>query len=184
MIVQPPALIALSDEIKFDEEVEYGMFLLKEDICLIGRDDSCNIIVRDKIISRHHALIERRGPHFYIQNLSNTNKTFVNQRKIDKEQLLKDRDEIGLSQAKALFRFEDPESTEPISPPLYYDDKLMKFFFHKQPVELRRKELYLLHHLYRNAGVVCLREKCAEVVWEREYDPVTDDDGQIGRAHV
>ncbi|MER2543682.1 MAG: adenylate/guanylate cyclase domain-containing protein [Candidatus Accumulibacter phosphatis] len=43
---------------------------------LMGRDTSCEITVRDRRASRNHALIERRGEHFVLTDVS-TNGTFV-----------------------------------------------------------------------------------------------------------
>ncbi len=43
---------------------------------LLGRDSSCDVTVRDRRASRHHARIERRGEEFVLSDLS-TNGTFV-----------------------------------------------------------------------------------------------------------
>lgn len=43
---------------------------------VMGRDAACDINVRDRRASRHHARIERRGEHFVLRDLS-TNGTFI-----------------------------------------------------------------------------------------------------------
>lgn len=43
---------------------------------LLGRDAACDVTVRDRRASRHHARIERRGDEFVLSDLS-TNGTFV-----------------------------------------------------------------------------------------------------------
>ncbi len=43
---------------------------------LMGRDSGCDVTVRDRRASRHHARIERRGDFFVLSDLS-TNGTFV-----------------------------------------------------------------------------------------------------------
>jgi len=43
---------------------------------LMGRDATCDVTVRDRRASRHHARIERRGDEFVLSDLS-TNGTFV-----------------------------------------------------------------------------------------------------------
>ncbi len=43
---------------------------------LIGRDVGCEIIIRDRRASRNHALLERRGDHFVLKDVS-TNGTYV-----------------------------------------------------------------------------------------------------------
>ena len=42
----------------------------------MGRDGDCEIIIRDRRASRQHAMIERRGDHFVLKDVS-TNGTFV-----------------------------------------------------------------------------------------------------------
>jgi two-component system catabolic regulation response regulator CreB len=76
-----------------------------------------------------------------------------------------------------VIRFDDPEATMQFttSHRLDYDEQLMTFFLNHKPVELTSGQFRLLYHLYNHAYEVCTRESCAEVLWERGYDPVLDD---------
>ena len=39
----------------------------------IGRDSDCQICVDHQAVSRHHALLERRGPHWLLSDENSTN---------------------------------------------------------------------------------------------------------------
>ena len=39
----------------------------------IGRDSDCQICVEHQAVSRHHALLERRGPHWLLSDENSTN---------------------------------------------------------------------------------------------------------------
>jgi len=76
--VEPPAPI--SKEREFRLCLRYGPYVKVVDrnrpSLLMGRDVECEIPVRDRRASRHHARIERRDDHFVLSDLS-TNGTFV-----------------------------------------------------------------------------------------------------------
>lgn len=169
--MRPPVLIALRDDI------QPGMLTLETDICVIGRAESCQIIIPDKAISRIHATIERNGPHCYLHDANSANGTYANGKRIHEKHLLKDQDEIGLGPGASLLRFEDAEATAQILPRLNYEGQTMQFFLNNKPIQLTLNEFRLLYHLYQHSGDICLRDKCAEAVWQRAYDPGPDDEG-------
>jgi pSer/pThr/pTyr-binding forkhead associated (FHA) protein len=48
-------------------------------IITIGRDEKSDIAVTDDpLVSRHHALIEKDGEHYYVMDKGSTNGTYVN----------------------------------------------------------------------------------------------------------
>jgi DNA-binding response OmpR family regulator len=53
----------------------------------------------------------------------------------------------------------------------------MRFFLKEKPLDLAPNEFRLFYHLYMHLGELCLHKGCAEAVWNREYDPVTDVEG-------
>jgi pSer/pThr/pTyr-binding forkhead associated (FHA) protein len=166
-----PRLIALQDDI------QPGLYDLENNLYIIGRADTCQIIVSDKAVSRIHASIERDGPYCYLHDANSANGTYINGQLIQEKHLLKDQDEIGLGRSTPLLRFEDSESTTDLLPRLRYDEQKMRFYLNRVPIQLTPNELRLLRFLFEHAGVVCLTEKCAEAVWERAYDPGPDDEG-------
>jgi DNA-binding response OmpR family regulator len=173
--MQPPALIAL------DEEIIPKMFVMECEVIILGRDEgTCKIFVPNSKVSRLHASIKREGRYCYLQDLKSTNGTFVNERRIQPNEpyLLKNQDKIGLGPGPALLLFEDADTTELVFPLVFYDDKKMKFFVNNQPLDLAPKEFRLFYHLYKHMGELCLHKGCAEAVWEeREFDPLTDVEG-------
>ncbi|GAB4418625.1 MAG: hypothetical protein Fur0044_14720 [Anaerolineae bacterium] len=169
--MRSPVLIALRDDI------QPSVYPLETNVCIIGRGETCQVIVPGKVISRIHATIERNGPHCYLHDANSANGTYVNGRRIREKYLLKDQDKIGLGPGASLFRFEDPEATTQILLQLRYDTQLMQFTLNNESLELTPLEFRLLYYLYQHAGDVCLRETCAEAVWQRPYDPGPDDEG-------
>ncbi len=169
---QSPVLTALRDDLK------PGMHTIEPGTIIIGRlAELCQIVVSDKKVSRIHASIQREGMHCYLEDRKSANRTYVNGRRICDRYLLKDQDEIGLGPGPALFRFDDFDPTERVLPQLYFDEAAMKFYLNKQRLQLAPHGFRLLFHLYKHMGELCLHKGCAEVVWEREFDPDSDIDG-------
>lgn len=55
-----------------------------EELCLIGRDPCCQLILPDKAVSRKHAIIFKNScDNFVIKDLGSSNGTFVNNERID-----------------------------------------------------------------------------------------------------
>ena len=75
---------------------EYA-YEIKDGTAILGRENEMKEYLTDKAyVSRQHAQIMKEDDKVYIENLSNTNFTFVNNKKItEKTELLID-DEIGL----------------------------------------------------------------------------------------
>jgi pSer/pThr/pTyr-binding forkhead associated (FHA) protein len=48
----------------------------------LGRDPKSSIILKDKLASREHAVIQKIRDDFYIQDLHSTNGTYVNGKRI------------------------------------------------------------------------------------------------------
>ena len=70
----------------------------------IGRLPSNDIVLEDKLVSRSHAEIVRRGRDILVVDLDSYNGTFVNGAKV-KEVKLANKDEIAIG--KTTFRFEE-----------------------------------------------------------------------------
>nr|HQV32601.1 FHA domain-containing protein [Calditrichia bacterium] len=48
----------------------------------VGRDDSCDVVINNGLVSRHHLRFIPKGADWIIQDLDSTNGTFVNGKKI------------------------------------------------------------------------------------------------------
>lgn len=54
---------------------------------LVGRDDSCDIKIRARSVSREHCAIAREGEEFILRDLGSTGGTYMGDQKIDRIQL-------------------------------------------------------------------------------------------------
>lgn len=67
------------------------------DDMIIGRENTMNEYLSTKsYVSRSHARVTKADDELFIENLSNTNFTYVNNKKITEKTKLQDGDEIGL----------------------------------------------------------------------------------------
>lgn len=75
---------------------EYA-YEIKDGTAILGRENEMKEYLTDKAyVSRQHAQIMKEDDKVYIENLSNTNFTFVNNKKITEKTELHIDDEIGL----------------------------------------------------------------------------------------
>jgi DNA-binding response OmpR family regulator len=163
--------------IALHEDVQPAEYVLAAGPCSLGRSPLCQVVVHHrKAISRLHARIETEGPRYVLHDHNSANGTFVNGARIAEPYLLKDRDRIGLGTPTALLRFVDSDPTHVVASRLRYDDKTMTFYLEERPLSLTPQQFRLLSHLYQHAGEVCTRERCAEAIWGRDYDPGMDAD--------
>ncbi len=163
-----PTLLAVQSDVHPDE------FVLSGTTCSIGRDQSCQIVVPNRIVSRVHAQISPSGPRYLLTDMRSVNGTYVNGRLLTEPHLLADDDVIGLGSQTAVLRYLDPDPTLPANSLLRYDESTMVFWLGTQPLDLSPNQFKLLLHLFRNAGEVCSRESCAQAIWGRDYDPGLD----------
>ena len=71
----------------------------------IGKSQTCNLVIADKVVSRHHAEVVQYGDKYFIKDLSSTNGTFINGNKlmIDTDVELKDGQEIIFANKKFVY---------------------------------------------------------------------------------
>lgn len=84
------------------------------EITLIGRHPGCQVQLLDNLVSKEHALIERRGGEHWIRDLGAMNGTGVNGVRLVSERRLEHLDEVQVVQNRLLFL--DPESVLRRSP--------------------------------------------------------------------
>jgi pSer/pThr/pTyr-binding forkhead associated (FHA) protein/Tfp pilus assembly protein PilF len=73
--------------VKKGEEV-IEEFLLKEEGLGIGRGEGNDILLSDRSVSRRHARVTREGKRWFLEDLGSSNGTFIEGRKIEKEELI------------------------------------------------------------------------------------------------
>lgn len=70
----------------------------------IGRNPRNDIHIDNLAVSSHHAAIRKVMNTYFIEDLQSTNGTFVNEKKIDKYELL-DGDQVIIGKHSLLFRY-------------------------------------------------------------------------------
>ena len=68
----------------------------------VGRRPDSDVFLDDVTVSRDHAVVVKRGEHYYLDDCGSLNGTYVNRRRID-SQLLNDGDELQIGKYKLAF---------------------------------------------------------------------------------
>lgn len=74
------------------------------DRTVLGRHPSCDIVIPDTSVSRHHAAFIRDGKRVLIEDLRSRNGTLVNGQRVAGQRPLSDRDEVSVGEQQMLFR--------------------------------------------------------------------------------
>ncbi|MCU0466289.1 MAG: FHA domain-containing protein [Anaerolineae bacterium] len=147
---------------------------IEKDEVVVGREDHCDIVLRERQISREHIKILREDGQYVVQDLSSRNGTWVNGKKLEGSQELYDNDEIHValavrlqfvgSGATAPLPFEVPQT---LSGRLTLDREARRVFVRGIELDppLSLPQYRLLELLYLHAGRVCTRETVVETVW-------------------
>ena len=69
----------------------------------IGRDDSNQVALKDRFISKRHARIYKEKNNYYIEDLNSANGTFLNGNKLINSARLNDKDLIDIGQIEFMF---------------------------------------------------------------------------------
>lgn len=85
-----------------DGPVVIQSLLLEKKRYTIGRTNDCDLILPSTGVSRHHASVEKVGKKFYIEDLSSTNGTIINGKRITRI-VLKPGDEIEICDYRLVF---------------------------------------------------------------------------------
>ncbi len=81
---------------------------------IIGRAESLPFQILDDMVSRRHLRIrfDKGTEKYYAEDMGSKHGTFINMRKITKETVLAEDDEIRIGQTKILFTEKDVDSRE------------------------------------------------------------------------
>lgn len=145
----------------------------KEEI-VIGRDDTCDVVLPERQVSRQHIRIFKHDTQYYIEDLQSRNGTWVNGQRVEGTRELYDGDEIHValairmqfigSGATAPLPFELPDH---IGGRLRIDQESRRVFINDEELvpPLSLPQYRLLEMLYNSRGRICTRDNVIETVW-------------------
>lgn len=149
---------------------------------LIGRDDSCQVVIQDRQVSRYHARVSVTPDGVFVEDLASKNGTYVNGSKLEEPALLQDGDLIHISMIQS-FVFLSSDSTMPLGPGVPLADVPLAAVSQTGKLRLdtlsRRvwvgnaevnpplsvPQFRLLQALYDHQGKVVSRQDLVVVVW-------------------
>jgi len=156
-------------------------WMIKE-TTLIGRDESCDIIIPDRQVSRHHARLVTTPNGTRVEDLGSKNGTHCNGQSISEPFLLQDGDVLQVALAQQ-FIYLSSDATLPLESDLA-PAKSLNHVTYKLRLDKRSRRVWvgsteilpplsvsqfqLLELLYDNQGEVVNREALVNVVWGKD----------------
>ncbi len=110
---------------------------IEKEVITIGREKGNDIIIENLAVSRYHARLIQKEEKFILEDLTSSNGTFVNKKKIDRCEL-KERDVILIGKHTLIFLKENEDSVQIPNP--HYKERTC-ILDGKKPRELLTKNL-------------------------------------------
>ncbi len=157
------------------QEAGRGWPVEKEKV-IIGRAEDCDVVLRERRVSRRHAQIRRLDSAasltYVLEDLGSRNGTYLNGREVIEPYVLQDGDEIQIALCVRLS-FVGAEATAPLvferrkRSGLYLDKERHAVLIGGRELSplLSLAQYRLLELLYDRAGRVCSRDEIVEAVW-------------------
>jgi pSer/pThr/pTyr-binding forkhead associated (FHA) protein len=138
----------------------------------IGRGEDCDVILRDRHVSRYHARISWVDGRYSVEDLDSKNGTHVNGRELTAPQVLEDGDEIQIA-LRFKLAFVDAGATAPLTFPeaeevgLRLDEATRQVYMEGRLLEppLSPAQYRLLKLLAEGDGSIVNREVVVRTVW-------------------
>lgn len=138
---------------------------------VIGRDETCNIVLPDRLVSRRHTRIFWRDDGYYAEDLNSKNGTHVNGEEATGPMPLEDGDEVQIA-LRFKLAFVDAGATAPLtfeeeSLGLRIDSETREVWVGGGRVDppLSLHQYRLLTGLWDAGGGVVTREQIVDTVW-------------------
>jgi hypothetical protein len=156
-------------------------WILRGDI-IVGRDDSCHVVIQNRQVSRYHARFVSLPHGVQLEDLGSKNGTHVNGHDVSEPIMLQDGDIIQIAFAQQFLYFssdstlpleiQPQESDGTISVPkmLRLDKRSRRVWIGKDELlpPLSVSQYQLLELLYENPGRVISRNELIQAVWGKE----------------
>lgn len=149
------------------------IFLEQADL-IIGRDETCDLVIAERQVSRQHARIRHEGGRHLLEDLGSKNGTFVNGQELEGPYALQDGDEIQIALCCKLT-YVGVDATAPVV--LEEAFQGLRMNIESKRVWVAGKELApplslaqyrLLELLYQEPGRVYSRDEVVEAVWPED----------------
>jgi len=144
---------------------------------IIGRDNSCEIVISDRQVSRRHARLTTTTNGVLLEDLGSKNGTHRNGERVDEPVILEDGDNVQVALAQN-FIFISSDATLPLegediflrkegSGLLRIDKRSRRVWVGDQEVDppLSVSQYKVLELLYENEGRVVTRLQLVEAIW-------------------
>jgi DNA-binding winged helix-turn-helix (wHTH) protein len=156
-------------------------WILKGDV-IVGRDDTCNVIIQNRQVSRYHARFVTLPHGVQLEDLGSKNGTHINGQEVVEPILLQDGDVIQIAFAQQ-FIYLSTDSTLPLEMPpekpteFVAVPRLLKLDKRSRRVWIGDEELLpplsvsqyqLMELLFNNPGRVVSRAELIQAVWGQE----------------
>src|SRR5512143_3792453 len=149
-------------------------YIVRKPVILIGRNESCDLIVSDPLVSRRHCQISWDGVYCTVEDLGSTNGTYVNGELLTAAYALRPGDRLQV--ADVVFNFSDPQATliGHQWPKLKIERTVRRVTVNGELVELSAKEYALLLYLDEHSDRICSKEELSKAVWPEYKGDVFD----------
>lgn len=156
-------------------------WILKGDV-IIGRDDSCTVVIQNRQVSRYHARFVNLPHGVQLEDLGSKNGTHINGRQIVEPIMLQEGDIIQIAFAQQ-FIFMSSDSTIPLEKPgenppvpaqvrrqLHLEKRSRRVWIGDNELlpPLSVSQYQLLELLFDNPGRVVTRGELVQAVWGQE----------------
>ena len=151
---------------------------------IIGREESCDIVIPDRQVSRQHARIYPSSEGVFLEDLGSKNGTYLNSQRVVDPQQLHEGDEIRIAFTQT-FLFLNADATLPLTDlpeefqqafVLRLDEASRRVWVRGVEIEppLSAQQFNLLAALFQKAGEVVSRDELIHTVWGEEGSWVTE----------
>lgn len=148
--------------------------VIEQQPLIIGREDTCDVVIPDRQVSRQHARVRLEMDRYLLEDLGSKNGTFVNGQELAGPYPLQDGDEIQIALCCRLA-YVDAEATVPLilerrAQGLRLDLESKRVWVGGQALEppLSLAQYRLLELLYQEPDRVYSRDEVVAAVWPED----------------